>query len=102
MIATFHFYICFRAFSELQYGRNGCPAKKIVTRFARATVTKSFQRTPGNISSTGPRKASQTPDLQLESEKVRVALSSHINSRASRFLESLIFVKRTRNIVVKN
>ena len=55
--------------------------KKIVTRFARATVTKSFHMTSRNTSITGLRKASQT---LLES----IALSSHSYSRASKCLES--------------
>ena len=37
-------------------------AKTIVTHFARATVTKSFQMTSGNTSITSLRNASQ-PDL---------------------------------------
>ena len=60
------FYICFREFIELQDGitnRKSCPGKKIMTRFARATVTKSFQRTSGNTTITGLRKAAQTSDL---------------------------------------
>ena len=56
-------YLCFRAFIALQDGiKIGkiVPAKKSVTRFARATATKPFQMTSGNT--TGPRKAPQTPD----------------------------------------
>ena len=55
------------------------------------TVTKSFQITSGNTSIMGPQES--LPDTRLEQlESKRVALSSHINSRASRFLESLLFL----------
>ena len=57
-------------------------AKAIVTRFARATVTKSFQRTSGNTSITSLRKVYLDTRLTLL-ESRRVALSSHSYSRAS-------------------
>ena len=57
---TFYFNICFRPFIELQDGikiRKSCPGKKNCDTLARATVTKSFQRTSGNTSNTGPSTA---------------------------------------------
>ena len=48
------------------------------------------------------RPQESLPDTRLALlEGRRVALSSHINSRASRFLITFIFVKRTRKFMVK-
>ena len=88
LIVTFYFYICLRAFIELQDGikiRKLLQEKKIVTHFARDTVDlrKHFHY--------GPQES--LPDTRFTLlESRRVALSSHINSRASRFLESLLFL----------
>ena len=52
--SNFYFFIWFRAFIELQDGiklGKSCPGKKNCDKFARATVTKSFQMTSGNTSS---------------------------------------------------
>ena len=60
--------------------------KKVVTRFARATVTKSYQMTSGNTSMTGQESL---PDIRLALFKSRrVALSCCSYSRASKCLES--------------
>ena len=66
LTVTFYFYILFRAFTELGWCKNQekiVQAKKNVTRFARATVKKSFQMTSGNTSITGLRKAFETLNL---------------------------------------
>ena len=78
LTVTFYFYILFRAFIELQDGikiRKVVQAKNILTNFARATVTKSFQMTSGNTFITNSESLPDTRLGLLESR--RVALSSH-------------------------